>query len=99
MKELSQENNFLYLCLSLIVLLFAASLVQVSYGTWGEDFFSFITLVMIIASIKSLYTNLKWRKILYALIVLFILVSGIAKLFSIPFMPYVSLTILLNFRT
>ena len=97
MKELSQENNFLYLCLSLIVLLFAASLVQVSSGTWGEDFFSLITLVMLIVSIKSVYTNLEWRKILYALIVLFVLVSGIAKLFSIPFMPYVSLTILFIF--
>lgn len=97
MKKLTAENNFLYLCMSLISLLFSASLVQVFSNTWGEELFSFVTIIMFIVSIKSVYRDFAWKKILYVLILLLIVVNIAAKVFSLPSLPYVTLGVLLVF--
>lgn len=99
MKQLTHENNFVYLCVSLIVLLFSASLVQVFSNTWGEDFFSLIMLAMLIVGIKSLNTEITWQRIVYILIVLLAVVNIGGKIFNIPYMGYINLSILFIFFT
>ncbi|MBA1421449.1 MAG: hypothetical protein FAF03_11610 [Epsilonproteobacteria bacterium] len=63
MKQLSHENNFLYLCGALVALLFSASLIQELSGTWGEDLFSMVSILMIVVSLKSIHTDVTWKKV------------------------------------
>jgi len=97
MKTLSHDNNFLYLCGALIGLLFSSALVQEFSGTFGEELFSIISIAMIIVSIKSVHTDLQWKKILYFLAVLLVLLSIFSRVFDLAFMPYLNLFILLIF--
>ena len=99
MKQLSHDNNFVYLCGALVALLFSASLVQTFSGTWGEDFFSLVTLVMLILSIKSIHTDHSWKRIVFVLIGIVFFVMVLAKLFALSYVPYVILGALLFFFT
>ena len=97
MKQLTQANNFVYLCGALIALLFSASLVQVFSGTWGEELFSLVSIVMLIVSMKSIHTDVTWKKIVYVLIFFLFVITLIAKMFHFSYIPYVNLFILLLF--
>ena len=97
MKQLTHENNFIYLCLSLIVLLFSGAVIQEFPDTFGGSVFSIVTLFMLLASIKSLHTDMPWRRTVYALIVLILLLEIISKVFVIEYSRYLNLLILLIF--
>jgi len=97
MKQLTHENNFIYLCLSLIVLLFSGAVIQEFPDTFGGSVFSIITLLMLLASIKSLHTDMPWRRTVYVLIVLILLLEIISKVLVIEYSRYLNLLILLIF--
>jgi len=97
MKQLTQANNFVYLCGALIALLFSASLVQVFSGTWGEELFSLVSIVMLIVSMKSIHTDVTWKKIVYVLIFFLFVITFISKMFNFSYIPYLNLIILLIF--
>jgi len=97
MKQLTHDNNFVYLCGALIALLFSASLVQEFSGTWGEELFSFVSIAMLIISIKSIHTDVTWKKIVYILIFFLFVITLIAKMFNFGYIPYINLFILLLF--
>jgi len=97
MKALNSQNNFVYLFFSLIVLLFSAAVVAEVQGTVMEDVFSVVTLLMLIASIKSLKTDVTFTWSIYAVITVFILLTILGKLFPHHFYVYIILTTLLLF--
>ena len=97
MKHLSSKNNFVYLCGALIALLFSASLMQELSGTWGEDLFSFISIMMIVVSLKSIHTNVTWKKIVYIILFFLTAVTIMSKLFDFTYIPYINLSLLLLF--
>lgn len=97
MKQISHDNNFIYLCVALIALLFSASLVQIFSGTWGEDFFSLVTLGALILSMKSIHTDRSWKKIVFVLIAIIFCLTVLSKMFSLSYVVYVILGTLLFF--
>lgn len=97
MKQLTQENNFIYLCLSLITLLFSGAVIQEFPDTWGETIFSIITLLMLLASIKSLHTDMPWRRTVYILVAIILFLEIISKIFVIEYARYLNLLVLLIF--
>ena len=97
MKKITYENNFIYLCIALIALLFSAALIHEFPGTWGEEFFSMVTIIMFMISIKSLNTEMRWRKLVYILIVILVLITILSKLFVLKYIVYLNLFILLFF--
>ena len=97
MKHLSSKNNFVYLCGALIALLFSASLMQELSGTWGEDLFSFISIMMIVVSLKSIHTNVTWKKIVYIILFFLTAVTVMGRLFHFTYIPYINLILLLFF--
>jgi hypothetical protein len=97
MKQLTHDNNFIYLCGALIALLFSASLVQQFSGTWGEELFTVVSIAMLIVSIKSIHTDRSWKKIVYVLIFLILVLSMLSKMFTFSFIVYINLTLLLFF--
>ena len=97
MKQLSSNNNFIYLCGALFALLFSASLVQELSGTWGEDLFSLVSIVMILVSLKSIHTDVTWKKSLYIILFFITAVTVMGRLFHFTYIPYINLTLLLSF--
>jgi hypothetical protein len=97
MRQLTHDNNFIYLCVALIALLFSASLVQQFSGTWGEELFTVVSIAMLIVSIKSIHTDRSWKKIVYVLIFLILVLSMLSKMFTFSFIVYINLTLLLFF--
>jgi len=65
LKKLSSRNNFLYLLLSLVALLFSSAISDDFPGRWGEDLFSLVSILMLIVGIKSLRVDVKIRRIVY----------------------------------
>lgn len=97
MKQLTDQNNFVYLFFSLIIFLFSAAVVAELPGTLGEDIFSIVTMLMLVVSIKSLKTEKTWKWAVYALVTFFVLFTAFAKFFEDQFYIYLILTILLIF--
>jgi len=97
MKQLTDQNNFVYLFFSLIIFLFSAAVVAEFPGTLGEDIFSIVTMLMLVVSIKSLKTEKTWKWAVYALVTFFVLLTAFAKFFEDQFYIYLILTILLIF--
>ncbi len=97
MKSLTRENNFLYLCVSLIVLLFSGAMMQEFSDTWGDSIFSMLTVAVFFISIKSLYADITWMRMVYTLVILVILLAIIEKLFHLHYSKYANLLILFIF--
>ena len=97
MKPITNQNNFLYLFLSLIIFLFSAAVVVEFPGSLGEDIFSIVTLIMLAVSMKSLKTERTWTWTVYALIAVFALFTILGKLFGHQFYVYFILVTLLIF--
>ena len=97
MKQISQKNNFVYLFFSLLVFLFSAAIMSEFPGTLGQDIFSFVTLLMLILSIKSLKTEKTWIWAVYALVVSFVILTALGKMFDHQMNVYLTLIILLMF--
>jgi hypothetical protein len=97
MKQLTNQNNFVYLFFSLIILLFSATVVVEVPGGLGEDIFSVVTMLMLAVSIKSLKTERTWTWTVYALIAFFVLLTALGKFFGHQAYIYLILMILLIF--
>lgn len=97
MKQLNEKNNFVYLFFSLVLLLFSASVVGEVPGGYGQDFFSLITLVMLLGSIKSINHNATWTRTVYGVIIFFILATVMARVFPQSIYIYFVLASLLIF--
>jgi len=98
MQHLSKENNFVYLFFSLIILLFSSAVVGELRGDFGEDLFSFVTLLMLLASIKSIKTDVTWTKTVYVVIGFFVLLTLLAKFFpQMIFVYFILITLLIFF--
>jgi len=97
MKQLTNQNNFVYLFFSLILFLFSAAVVVEFPGSLGEDIFSVVTMLMLAVSIKSLKTERTWTWTVYALIAFFVLLTALGKFFAHQAYIYLILMILLIF--
>ena len=67
LHKLNRNNNFLYLCLSLIGLLFASAVTSQSSNQLVDAFFSVFIILMLLLSLKSLHTETAWKRIVYGL--------------------------------
>ena len=97
MEQLTKQNNFVYLFFSLIILLFSATVVAEVPGGFSNDIFSFVILLMIAVSIKSLNTERTWKWTAYSIIVVFILLTALGKVFTYQYSVYFILLTLLIF--
>lgn len=97
MKQLSKQNNFVYLLFSLIVFLFSAALVAEMPGSQGVDILSVVTILMLIVSIKSLKTEVTWKWTVYVIIIFFIVLTLLQKFFDHHLYAFFMLLMLLFF--
>ena len=97
MKKMTQKNNFVYLFFSLLLFLFSAAIMSEFPGTIGQDIFSIVTVLMLILSIKSLKTEKTWIWAVYAMVISFVILTVLGKIFDHQISLYLTLVILLLF--
>ncbi|SFV59369.1 Potassium channel protein [hydrothermal vent metagenome] len=98
MKKITQKNNFFYLFFALITLLFSAAVVAEVQGSFMEDIFSFMTVLMLLASIKSLKTDVTITWSICLVIVVFIVLTVLGKFFPHHYyVHFILITLLLFF--
>ena len=97
MKKITQKNNFIYLFFSLIVLLFSAAMVAELEGSLMEYVLSFVILLMLFASIKSLKTDATFKWFIYVIIGFFIILTILENFFTHHFYIYLIFLTLLVF--
>ena len=97
MKQITQKNNFVYLFFSLLIFLFSAAIMSEFPGTVGQDIFSIVTVLMILLSIRSLKTERTWMWAVYVLVIVFIILTVLGKIFDHKINVYLSLMILFMF--
>ena len=97
MKPINQKNNFVYLFFSLVIFLFSAAVTVDFPNSTGDDVFSVVTLLMLVVSLKSLQTERTWKRIVYGLIVFFVLLTALEKFFDHQLYVYLILVTLLIF--
>jgi len=95
MKRLTRENNFFYLCIALGVILFSSAMAREFPGTWGEDLFTLVIVAMLLLSIKSLDPDLTWRRLVYALMGLVLVLSVLNRFRASPLFDTLTLALLL----
>ncbi len=99
MKHLTHKNNFFYLFSSLIIFLFTAALIAQFPSDWGEDILSFVTLAMILISIKSLKIEKSWRWAALVLGFLFFSIIIFVRFFEHHLLVYIILALLFIYFT
>ncbi len=94
LNQLNTRNNFLYLLVALVALLFSSAIADdFPYG-WGEDLFSLVSMAMLIVGIKSLRRDVTLRKITYSLVLTVGILTLLWRLYPNQF---TALLILLTF--
>lgn len=97
MKHLNKQNNLIYLFFSLIILLFSSAVVVQFPGSLSDDVFSFVILLMLVVSHKSVHTDATWKWTTYTIIAIFILLTILAKFITHELSVYLILFTLLIF--
>jgi len=97
MKKLSRQNNFIYLFVSLILFLFTASVVAEFSNVFSKSAFSILIILMLVASLRSLHTELTWKRAVYVLLPLFISLSILNHFFENKLYLFLVLSTLLVF--
>jgi len=97
MKKISKNNNFAYLFLSLLLFLFSASVVAEFSSLLSKGAFTFIILLMLVASIKSLHTGKTWKHTIYVLLPLFFTLAMLNLFFDSKIYIFLVLSTLLFF--
>ena len=97
MKQLTRENNFYYLCVALVTILFSSALARQFPGTWGEDLFTLLIVAMLLLSIKSLDPTLTWRRMVYGLMGVLLVMTVINHFHESTFFDYLTLGLLMAY--
>lgn len=97
MKPISTENNFVYLTVALVLLLFAGALVDQYAGSLGQRLVQAATVLTLAIGVFSLKTTKFWYRTGIGLVVAIILVVLAGVMLDLAGLDYVHLFILLCF--
>ena len=81
MTRLDETNNFLYLCVALVGILFSSAVVSQFSGTVVDTVFSLVVAAMFVLSLRSLHTETTWKRIVYGISVVFFLLALLVKFY------------------
>ena len=81
MTRLNEKNNFLYLCIALVGILFFSAVVSQFSGTVVDTVFSFVVAAMFVLSLRSLHTETTWKRIVYGISVVFFSLAVLVKFY------------------
>ena len=97
MEKTSKKNNFVYLTVALVLLLFVSALAdQVPEGI-GQQLVQAFTIITIIAGIRSTNTTRTWFRTGVSFLVAIIIVAAMGKWLEHAGLEYLSLLILIGF--
>jgi voltage-gated potassium channel len=97
MSHLNQQNNFLYLLASLLILLFVSPLVAALPPSFSYWVLKAVTLVTILVSYLSLNFGPRWRMLNLSLLVILVMSSLVRFTMEWPAAPLIDLIVTLVF--
>ena len=97
MEQLSRKNNFIYLFIALILFLLTSAIVAEFSNHFSQSSLIIITMLMLAASIRSLRTDLSWKRAVYILFPTFFVLSITEYIFNDKLSLILMLTTLLIF--
>jgi len=97
MKKLSRQNNFAYLFASLLIFLFSAGVVAELTNVFTKGALTVIILLMLVASLRSLHTDITWKHTVWVLLPVFLVLSILDHLFDNRIFMFLVLCTLLVF--
>lgn len=95
--RLTKENNFLYLFIALLGLLFFTAILNQTQIEWLDSIVNLIVFFVFILGVHSLKTDSSWTWAVYFFALLVVLIFIIEKLFATKVTQYIHLLILLIF--
>ncbi len=81
MTKLDETNNFLYLCIALVGILFFSAIVSQFAGTVIDSVFSPVVVLMFVLSLRSLHTETAWKRIVYIISVTFFVLAMLVRFY------------------
>jgi len=97
MKKLSRKNNFSYLFASLLIFLFSAGVVAELTNFVTKGALTAIIILMLVASMRSLHTDITWKHTVWVLLPVFLVLSILDHLFNNQLYMFLVLCTLLVF--
>lgn len=99
MQPVSEKNNFLYLVISLVILLLVGALVQQFPAKLGQHLFQAITVITLATGIIGFKSSRRWFHTGIGFIISILLVVAISVLLDISGLSYLHLLMLIIFYT
>lgn len=96
-KKITEENNFYYLTIALIILLVSSSLDQVLHITWLDKIMQGITLLTFAVCLLSLRFDSGWYRFLLSLAVAWVGLVIVKELFDFKQIDIAMLVLMLSF--
>ena len=84
MKKITQENNFIYLFISLIFLLFSMTLFEYIDNSWFGYIVEILFIVVFLVGVHSLKSERSWTWAVYAMVVFILILFLSKKIFNNP---------------
>ena len=96
-RQFFKKNNFVYLFVSLSVLLFVSSLILEIPGEKRSVLFTLVTMLMIVVSIQSVQHEINWKRIVYGLSIIFAVLAALSNIMDSEVYVLLLLMVLLVF--
>ena len=96
-NKITEQNNFYYLTIALIILLVSSSLDQVLHITWLDKIMQGITLLTFVVCLVSLRFDSGWYRFLISLVIAWVGLIVIKELFAFKQVDVAMLVLMLTF--
>ena len=96
-KPTAQRDNFIYLTVALLSLLFCLAIVDQFAGVWAQQFVQAAIIVTLILSIWGSHTKRRWHRASFSFIGLILLLTFVIQVFHIARLHYLYLLLMLCF--
>ncbi len=79
LKTLSRENNFFYLCFALLGLLASSALARQLSGTWGQELFTAVIVLLLFLGTRSLDPSRTLRRTIHGTLLTLLLLGLVSR--------------------
>ena len=96
-NKMTTENNFIYLTLALLLLLFASAVVEQYAGGYGQGLITAATVLMLIIGVFSIRSERRWFRTGVGFAATIVLISIVENILEYVGLGYIHLLVMLGF--
>ena len=96
-KTITTENNFIYLTLALLLLLFASAVIEQYAGGYGQGLITAATVLMLIIGVFSIRSERRWFRTGVGFAATIVLIAIVENILEYVGLGYIHLLVMLGF--